>query len=83
MGRSGMDGNVRLFIPGYGMAMCSVDALDRAMQKYLPASPSALRDVAEMRTQLTFADVKTVSAFLIILADFDELRSKLDHVDAE
>lgn len=49
----------------------TADALDAAMAKYLPASPAQLRAIVEDRSGVEYPEVTTVSAFLVMLADFD------------
>lgn len=58
-------------VPGHGQHKVTSDALDASIAKYLPASPAQLREIVEERTGLDYAQVREVSTFLVILADFD------------
>lgn len=61
-----------LRIDGYGEVTVTTSALDAAMSRYLPASPSSLRTICEDRSGLDdLSYIKDVSSFLIMLADWD------------
>jgi len=55
----------------HGTFTTTAMGLDRAIACYLPASPNGLREVITERTSLDYADVRDVSAFLVMLADMD------------
>ena len=55
----------------HGTYRTTPDGLDAAIAAYLPNSPGGLRAIAEERAGHDFPGVYTVSAFLVILADFD------------
>lgn len=61
-----------LRIDGYGEMTVTTGALDAVIDRYLPNSPAALREICEERSGLDdLSYVKDVSAFLIMLADWD------------
>lgn len=55
----------------HGTITVTAAALDETIRRYLPASAYDLRTTVEERTEVSYRDVFDVSAFLIILADFD------------
>lgn len=58
-------------IEGHGIFWAAPAEVDRVMERYLPASPAMLRAIVEERTGNNFADVTSVSALLLILADME------------
>jgi hypothetical protein len=59
-------------VPGHGAYAVPPHALDRAIARYLPASPAGLQNIATERTGIDYSDVETVAELLVILADHDE-----------
>lgn len=72
------DHTVRVNIKGHGEYSTTTAGLDKAIGAYLPASCSVLRDIAEERAGHRFEGVYDVSAFLIILADFDDAAEEME-----
>ena len=68
---------IRVHIPGWGSSTVTPEALDQAIADYLPASPAELRATAKGRgggtdsIDRSFDSIDSVSAFLVILADWD------------
>ena len=65
---------ISVTIAGYGQIDVTSLDLDRAIARYLPASPSSLRALCQERSGLAegFTDLNDVSAFLLVLADWDQ-----------
>jgi hypothetical protein len=64
-------------VHGHGIYTANAFDMDRAIAKYLPASPRELRAIVTERTggEIDYSDVNAVSAFLVILASFDDATS--------
>jgi hypothetical protein len=69
---SKIESRIAISIPDHGSYSCSAYALDRVIEKYLPASPARLRKIVEANAGTDYSDVREVSTFLVILADFEE-----------
>lgn len=65
---------IHVTIAGYGDIDIDSMDFDRAISRYLPASPASLRALCQERSGLTdgFTDLNDVSAFLAMLADWDQ-----------
>jgi hypothetical protein len=64
--------SIRFTSKNHGTYEATPLALDAAIAKYLPASPLTLRRILEYRApEIDWADVRDVSAALVILADWD------------
>jgi ABC-type transport system involved in Fe-S cluster assembly fused permease/ATPase subunit len=62
------------YTSNHGRYVATADEVDSAIATYLPASPAGLRAIVAERTGIDagkWADVTSVSAFLVILADID------------
>ena len=62
---------VTVRIYGHGEHTVPAYEVDRAIARYLPASPNGLREIVEERTGENWNHVLDVSVFLVVLADFD------------
>jgi hypothetical protein len=65
---------IEMRVPRFGYYVVTTAALDAAMSKYLPASPSDLRAIVADRVGVdvsVYRDVVEAIAFLVMLADFD------------
>lgn len=58
-------------IPTYGFIVITTAALDAALARYLPASPSELRALCEDRSDCDLSAVYDVCTFVAMLADWD------------
>lgn len=64
-----MTDELSLYITGRGSYRVTAGAFDRAMRRYLPASPADLRTTCEeLWPEEDYSQVHTVTEFLMILA---------------
>ena len=67
-------------IPGHGVFVASTAVLDIVIDRHLPASVNDLRArVSAVAEGIDYSDVHEVSAFLMILADWEQGRIDNDH----
>lgn len=63
----------------HGLFVASPMAVDKMIRTHLPASPNQLRNIVQERTEVDFSDVSEVSAFLVILASFEDNNAYCSH----
>lgn len=71
------ESRVSVTLKGHGTYSCHPSTLDLMIEKYLPASPRHLRAVCEEQSALDLSDVVDVSAFLVMLGEWQEGEWKL------
>jgi hypothetical protein len=59
------------FTSDHGAYETTPEALDLMMSKFLPASPEQLRQVLSERSEVDYSDVHSVSALLLVLAEYE------------